>query len=103
MFNTSSSSESFMKMGDLCPRCGWGHMHFEGRRDVHRSQPTEAINPLDEMTGLVCNNCGYKQKEEHRTLDIENVPVSPGMTTASVGKGKTKAKTMKRAKKKTKK
>ena len=49
-------------------------MHFEGRRDVHRSQSNEPFNPLDEMTGLVCNHCGYKQKEEHRTLH-ENLDV----------------------------
>ena len=42
-----------MKEGDLCPKCEWGHLHFEG---------------------LVCNHCGYKQKAEHRSLD-ENVPV----------------------------
>jgi hypothetical protein len=69
-----------MKMGDLCPECKWGHMHFEGRRDVHRSETEEPFNPLDEMTGLVCNQCGYKQKEEHRTLDNENVPVSDNVT-----------------------
>jgi hypothetical protein len=89
-----------MKEGDLCPRCGWGHLHFEGRRDVHRSQSNEPFNPLDEMTGLVCNNCGYKQKEEHRTLDNENVPVSPGMMSATPTKGKTKTKKKTKKKKK---
>lgn len=80
-----------MKMGDLCPRCGWGHMHFEGRRDVHRSQSKKPFRPTDEMTGLVCDNCGHKQKAEHRSLD-ENVPISSGRVTANVRKGKTKTK-----------
>ena len=48
------------------------------------------------MMGLVCNNCGYKQKEEHRTLDDENVPVSDRVSaTVTRGKTKTKKKTKK--------
>lgn len=100
MFNTSSSFEFFMKMGDLYPRCGCGHMHFEGRRYVYRSESKEPFNPKDEMTGFVCNNCGYKQKEEHRSI-VDNVHVSPGMVTATVTRGKTKTK--KKAKKEAKK
>ena len=74
-------------------------MHFEGRRDVYRSQSKEPFNPKDEMTGLVCNNCGYTLKAEHRTLDNENVPVSPGIATANVGKSKTQKKTKKKTEK----
>ena len=93
-----------MKMRDLCPRCGWGHMHFEGRPDVYGSESKEPFNPKDEMTGLVCNNCRYKQKEQHRSL-VDNVHVSPGMVTATVtrGKTKTKKKANKKANKKAKK
>lgn len=76
-------------------------MHFEGRRDVHRSQSNGPFNPLDEMTGFVCNHCGYKQKEEHRTLGNEKVPVGEVGLTGNVIKGKTKTK--KKAKKKSKK
>lgn len=52
------------------------------------------------MTGLECDNCGYRHTAYVKGF-IENVPVSPGMVSTTVTKGKTKAK--KKAKKNTKK
>src|SRR5580765_2117313 len=80
-----------MKQGGLCPKCKKGHMHFQGKRDVYRSESKKPFRPLDEKTGLVCDNCGNKQKDEHRSVS-DDVPVSAGMVTAKVTKGKTKTK-----------
>jgi hypothetical protein len=66
-------------------------MHFQGKRDVYRSESKKPFRPLDEKTGLVCDNCGNKQKDEHRSVS-DDVPVSAGMVTAKVTKGKTKTK-----------
>ena len=66
-------------------------MWFQGKRDVSLSESKKPFRPLDEKTGLVCDNCGNKQKDEHRSVS-DDVPVSAGMVTAKVTKGKTKTK-----------
>jgi DNA-directed RNA polymerase subunit M/transcription elongation factor TFIIS len=78
-----------MKQGELCPKCKKGHMHFQGKRDVYRIESKKPFRPLDEKTGLVCDNCGYEQEAEHRSIS-DDVRVSPVMVTAKVTKGKTK-------------
>jgi hypothetical protein len=75
MFNTNYSFQSVMSEGEFCPQCKKGQMYFQGRREVYGSQSNEPFSPTDEMTGLVCDNCGYKIKAEHRSIP-EDVPVS---------------------------
>jgi hypothetical protein len=33
-------------------------------RDVYRSESKKSFRPLDEKTGLVCDNCGHEQKAD---------------------------------------
>lgn len=66
-------------------------MHFQVKRDVYRSESKKPFRPVDEKTGLVCDNCGHEQKAERRSIS-DDVRVSPCMVTAKVTKGKTKSK-----------
>jgi hypothetical protein len=62
-------------------------MHFQGKRDVYRIESKKPFRPLDEKTGLVCDNCGYEQEAEHRSIS-DDVRVSPVMVTAKVQRAK---------------
>lgn len=88
-----------MKEGGLCPKCKKGHMRFQGKRgtDSNVAMITSGL-----MTGLECDNCGYRHTAYVKGF-VEKMPVSPGVVSATVTKGKTKKKTKKKAKKKTKK
>jgi hypothetical protein len=97
MFNTSSSFDIFMIEGKLCPKCKKGHLYFQGKRALDVEAKGDTLDA--DMTGYVCDNCGFIQKAVGRRL-YEDVPVGGGRVTANVTKGKTKAK--KKTKKKTK-
>lgn len=88
-----------MKEGGICPRCGWGHMYFRGKRgtDSNVAKTTSGL-----MTGLECDNCGYRHAAYVKGF-VENVAVSPGLVSATVTKGKTKKKTQKKTQKNTQK
>ena len=98
MFNTSSSFESFMREGELCPRCKKGHMYFEGKRGSE-GEPKDPFRETGNVTEYVCDaeDCGHRQKAEQRKL-YEDVPVSDKLET-TVTRGKTKKKTNKKTKK----
>jgi hypothetical protein len=89
MFNTSSSLDNLMtEWGELCPKCKKGHLYPEGKRGIDWD-PKNKFRETARAIDLLCDICGHKQKARKQT---EYVPISPGVVTANVTKGKTKTK-----------